>query len=60
EDRDPMPIGDILAVSAEELLTRAEPYPGDKSFQRRNRRRAAHHFFVTRVSEDHYMIQDSF
>jgi hypothetical protein len=62
EDHILIPIGDILAVSAEELLTRAEPYPGDKSFQRRNRRRfhAACCFSVTRVSEDHYMIQDSF
>jgi Retroviral aspartyl protease/Zinc knuckle len=62
EDRVPMPIGDILAVSAEELLMRAEPYPGDRSFQRRNQRRlhAARRFSLTRVSEDHYMIQDSF
>jgi hypothetical protein len=62
EDRDPKPIGDILSISAEELLTRAEPYPGDNSVhkQNRRRRRKVPRFKVSRVSEDHYMIQDSF
>jgi RNase H-like domain found in reverse transcriptase/Reverse transcriptase (RNA-dependent DNA polymerase)/Integrase zinc binding domain len=59
--RDYTPIGDVLAISAAEILALAEPYPGDTAAYNRNRRRRLkeRRFQVKRVSKSHYMIKDS-
>jgi hypothetical protein len=56
-----MPIGDILAISAEETLTNAEPYPGDTAAHCCNQGRWPKmcHFKVKQVSKQYHMIEDS-